>query len=83
MCASPGDSATDCVCVFFRWSLNGTVIDLGNDYRRHLSGGSLIITKLDKDQDSGLYQCTAFNTWGSIISRKASLQFACKCSCNY
>ncbi|XP_024916049.1 contactin-3 isoform X2 [Cynoglossus semilaevis] len=60
----------------YRWSLNGTVIDLGNDYRRHLSGGSLIITKLDKDQDSGLYQCTAFNTWGSIISRKASLQFA-------
>ncbi|KAM9410404.1 contactin-3 [Pholidichthys leucotaenia] len=60
----------------YRWSLNGTVIDLGNDYRRRMSGGSLIISNLDKDQDTGVYQCMAFNTWGTILSRKASLQFA-------
>ncbi|CAF96911.1 unnamed protein product [Tetraodon nigroviridis] len=61
-----------------RWSLNGTVIDLGNDYRRHMSGGSLIISDLDKDQDAGVYQCMAFNTWGATLSRRASLRFACK-----
>ncbi|KAI9532359.1 hypothetical protein NQZ68_032556 [Dissostichus eleginoides] len=60
----------------YRWSLNGTLIDLGNDYRRHMSGGSLIISNLDKNQDIGVYQCTAFNTWGSILSHRASLHFA-------
>ncbi|KAJ0068370.1 hypothetical protein NL108_005956, partial [Boleophthalmus pectinirostris] len=58
------------------WSLNGTLIDLGNDYRRHMSGGNLIISNLDRDQDTGIYQCIAYNTWGTIVSRRASLQFA-------
>ncbi|KAM9534900.1 contactin-3-like [Salvelinus alpinus] len=60
----------------YRWSLNGTLIDLGSDYRRHMSGGNLIINSLDRDQDTGAYQCTAFNTWGIILSCRATLQFA-------
>ncbi|CAB1314722.1 unnamed protein product, partial [Coregonus sp. 'balchen'] len=40
----------------YRWSLNGTLIDLGSDYRRHMSGGNLIINSLDRDEDTGIYQ---------------------------
>ncbi|XP_029550519.1 contactin-3-like isoform X3 [Salmo trutta] len=60
----------------YRWSLNGTLIDLGSDYRRHMSGGNLIVNSLDRDQDTGIYQCSAYNTWGTILSRRATLKFA-------
>uniref|UniRef100_A0A8C1FQV7 Contactin 3b n=1 Tax=Cyprinus carpio carpio TaxID=630221 RepID=A0A8C1FQV7_CYPCA len=60
----------------YRWSLNGTLIDLHGDERRRLSGGNLIITSLERDQDSGVYQCTASNTQGTILSQRATLQFA-------
>ncbi|TRY58142.1 hypothetical protein DNTS_014186 [Danionella cerebrum] len=61
-----------------RWSLNGTLIDLSTDSRRRLSGGNLVIRSLDRAQDGGIYQCTAFNPHGAIVSRRASLQFACE-----
>uniref|UniRef100_A0A7N8XSR5 Contactin 3a, tandem duplicate 2 n=1 Tax=Mastacembelus armatus TaxID=205130 RepID=A0A7N8XSR5_9TELE len=60
----------------YRWSLNGTLINLGLDRRRRLSGGNLIISNLDRYQDVGIYQCMAYNTVGAILSRRASLQFA-------
>ncbi|KAA0712791.1 Contactin-3 Brain-derived immunoglobulin superfamily protein 1 [Triplophysa tibetana] len=60
----------------YRWSLNGTLIDLRGDERRRLSGGNLIITGLDRDQDSGIYQCAAFNAQGTVLSQKATVQFA-------
>uniref|UniRef100_A0A3Q2D2Z1 Contactin-3-like n=1 Tax=Cyprinodon variegatus TaxID=28743 RepID=A0A3Q2D2Z1_CYPVA len=58
------------------WSLNGTLINLGLDRRRRLSGGNLIIGNLNRYQDVGMYQCMAYNTVGAILSRRASLQFA-------
>ncbi|KAG8002756.1 Contactin-3 [Nibea albiflora] len=58
------------------WSLNGTLINLGLDRRRRLSGGNLIISSLDRYQDVGMYQCMAYNTVGAVLSRRASLQFA-------
>ncbi|XP_014001305.1 contactin-3 [Salmo salar] len=60
----------------YRWSLNGTLINLELDHRRRLSGGNLIIRSLDRYQDGGRYQCTAYNTMGAVLSRRASLQFA-------
>ncbi|MGH0183315.1 UNVERIFIED_CONTAM: hypothetical protein FKN15_011753 [Acipenser sinensis] len=59
-----------------RWKLNGTLIDLSTDYRRRLSEGSLLIKSLDKNHDAGIYQCIATNLFGTIVSRKASLDFA-------
>ncbi|KAL7891823.1 hypothetical protein AOLI_G00012990, partial [Acnodon oligacanthus] len=70
------ETGTDCVCVSCRWSLNGTLIDLRGDERRRMSGGNLIIKGLDRDQDTGVYQCSASNTHGTILSQRASLQFA-------
>ncbi|XP_024915066.1 contactin-3 [Cynoglossus semilaevis] len=60
----------------YRWSLNGTLINLGQDRHRRLSGGNLIISGLDRHQDAGMYQCMAYNTVGAVLSRRASLQFA-------
>ncbi|KAF4078931.1 hypothetical protein AMELA_G00187330 [Ameiurus melas] len=61
---------------FYRWKLNGTSIDPTFDSRYTLFGGNLRITQLNKDQDSGIYQCFASNSFGTIVSRKASLTFA-------
>ncbi|KAL4655902.1 contactin-3-like [Arapaima gigas] len=60
----------------YRWSLNGTPIDLKSDFRHHMSGSNLIINSLDRTQDAGIYQCAASNPLGTILSRKASLNFA-------
>ncbi|KAJ3602217.1 hypothetical protein NHX12_029976 [Muraenolepis orangiensis] len=62
----------------YRWKLNGTVISVkssGSHYS--LSGGNLRISHLNKDHDAGTYQCLASNSLGTIVSREASLTFAC------
>ncbi|XP_051483767.1 contactin-6 isoform X3 [Apus apus] len=41
-----------------------------------LVGGSLAINNPHKKQDIGTYQCLATNSLGTILSRKAKLQFA-------
>ncbi|XP_050169204.1 contactin-6 isoform X2 [Myiozetetes cayanensis] len=41
-----------------------------------LVGGSLAINNPHKNQDIGTYQCLATNSFGTILSRKAKLQFA-------
>lgn len=62
----------------FRWKLNGTAITPKSVSHYSLSGGNLRISHLDKDQDAGTYQCLASNSFGTIVSREASLTFACK-----
>uniref|UniRef100_A0A4W5P2B2 Contactin 4 n=1 Tax=Hucho hucho TaxID=62062 RepID=A0A4W5P2B2_9TELE len=60
----------------YRWKLNGTAITPKSGSHYSLSGGNLRISHLDKDQDAGTYQCLAFNSFGTIVSREASLTFA-------
>nr|XP_056711725.1 contactin-4 isoform X2 [Euleptes europaea] len=59
-----------------RWKLNGTVVDIGMDYRFSVVEGSLLINNPNKTQDAGTYQCIATNSLGTIVSREAKLQFA-------
>uniref|UniRef100_A0A8C6VAA4 Contactin 6 n=1 Tax=Naja naja TaxID=35670 RepID=A0A8C6VAA4_NAJNA len=57
-------------------SQNGTDIDLSMSYHYRLVGGSLAINNPHKKQDIGTYQCLVTNSFGTILSRKAKLQFA-------
>ncbi|XP_031647013.1 contactin-4-like isoform X1 [Oncorhynchus kisutch] len=60
----------------YRWKLNGTAITPKSGSHYSLSGGNLRISHLNKDQDAGTYQCLASNSFGTIVSREASLTFA-------
>ncbi|XP_041748489.1 contactin-4 isoform X1 [Coregonus clupeaformis] len=60
----------------YRWKLNGTAITPKSGSHYSLSGGNLRISHLNKDQDAGTYQCLAFNSFGTIVSREARLTFA-------
>ncbi|XP_029334534.1 contactin-4 isoform X3 [Mus caroli] len=59
-----------------RWKLNGTDVDIGMDFRYSVVDGSLLINNPNKTQDAGTYQCIATNSFGTIVSREAKLQFA-------
>uniref|UniRef100_A0A8D2LZR0 Contactin 6 n=1 Tax=Varanus komodoensis TaxID=61221 RepID=A0A8D2LZR0_VARKO len=61
---------------YYRWKQNGTNIDLTMSYHYKLVGGSLAINNPHKNQDIGTYQCLVTNSFGTILSRKAKLQFA-------
>ncbi|XP_070695548.1 contactin-4 [Pempheris klunzingeri] len=60
----------------YQWKLNGTEISPKSGSHYSLSGGNLRISHLNKDQDAGTYQCLASNSFGTVVSREASLTFA-------
>lgn len=61
-----------------RWKLNGSLLNSKPGSHHSLSGGNLRINHLNKDEDAGTYQCLASNSFGTIVSREASLTFACE-----
>ncbi|KAM8863962.1 contactin-4 isoform 2-T2 [Spinachia spinachia] len=61
---------------FYRWKLNGSFILPRPGSRYSLSGGNLHISHLNKEEDVGIYQCLASNSFGTIVSREASLHIA-------
>uniref|UniRef100_A0A8C2IMB5 Contactin 4 n=1 Tax=Cyprinus carpio TaxID=7962 RepID=A0A8C2IMB5_CYPCA len=60
---------------FYRWKLNGSLLNSKPGSHHSLSGGNLRINHLNKE-DAGTYQCLASNSFGTIVSREASLTFA-------
>uniref|UniRef100_H3DCJ7 Contactin 3a, tandem duplicate 1 n=1 Tax=Tetraodon nigroviridis TaxID=99883 RepID=H3DCJ7_TETNG len=61
---------------FYRWKLNDSFIHPRPGSRYSLMGGNLHISRLNKDEDVGVYQCLASNSFGTIVSREASLHVA-------
>ncbi|XP_076869805.1 contactin-3-like [Brachyhypopomus gauderio] len=60
----------------YRWKLNSTILEPKPGSHYSLSGGNLRISRLDKDQNAGTYQCLVSNAFGTVVSREASLTFA-------
>uniref|UniRef100_H3DNY9 Contactin-5 n=1 Tax=Tetraodon nigroviridis TaxID=99883 RepID=H3DNY9_TETNG len=60
----------------YSWSLNRTEIDAEADYRYSIYDGNLIINNASVTSQYGMYQCKAENSFGTILSREALLQFA-------
>ncbi|XP_068610184.1 contactin-4-like [Brachionichthys hirsutus] len=61
---------------FYRWKLNGSFITPRPGSHYSLMGGNLHISHLNKEEDVGIYQCLASNSFGTIVSREASLHVA-------
>ncbi|KAM9344067.1 contactin-4 isoform 1-T1 [Pholidichthys leucotaenia] len=61
---------------FYRWKRNDSFILPTPGSRYSLMGGNLHINHLNKDEDVGIYQCLASNSFGAIVSREASLHVA-------
>uniref|UniRef100_A0AAQ5X9V5 Contactin-5 n=1 Tax=Amphiprion ocellaris TaxID=80972 RepID=A0AAQ5X9V5_AMPOC len=60
----------------YSWYINGTEVDSDADYRYSFIDGNLIIANASEITDFGKYQCKAVNSFGTVLSRDALLQFA-------
>ncbi|XP_018429118.1 PREDICTED: contactin-2-like [Nanorana parkeri] len=59
----------------YRWKLNGTNLNLGENSTYRLFGGNLAISNPTHSKHVGTYQCFASNSLGTVLSNEASLRF--------
>ncbi|MCJ8729308.1 hypothetical protein PDJAM_G00104640 [Pangasius djambal] len=60
----------------YRWKFNGRDLDVYTDVNYSLVEGNLLINNPQAMKDGGSYQCIATNAFGTILSRKAKVEFA-------
>ncbi|XP_044038618.1 contactin-4 isoform X2 [Siniperca chuatsi] len=60
----------------YRWKVDGREINTESDPNYSLVEGNLLINNAHVINHGGVYQCIATNTFGTIVSREARVQFA-------
>ena len=71
--------------IVITWRRNGAPVEASQRVQV-LANGTLLIQSFQKrrersDGDVGEYDCAARNRYGMLVSRKARVQLACKCTC--
>lgn len=61
-----------------RWKVDGREIHTESEPNYSLIEGNLLITNPHVTDHGGVYQCIATNTFGTVVSREAKVQFACR-----
>uniref|UniRef100_A0A668RJN2 Contactin 4 n=1 Tax=Oreochromis aureus TaxID=47969 RepID=A0A668RJN2_OREAU len=73
---STDDKQSSSVCLY-RWKVDGRDINTDSDLNYSLVEGNLLISNPHVINHGGVYQCIATNTFGTVVSREAKVQFAC------
>uniref|UniRef100_A0A671Z2B6 Contactin-4-like n=1 Tax=Sparus aurata TaxID=8175 RepID=A0A671Z2B6_SPAAU len=60
----------------YRWKVDGKEINTRSDPNYSLVEGNLLINNPHVINHGGVYQCIATNTFGTVVSRDAKVQFA-------
>uniref|UniRef100_A0A672H5Q5 Contactin 4 n=1 Tax=Salarias fasciatus TaxID=181472 RepID=A0A672H5Q5_SALFA len=60
----------------YRWKVDGKDINTDSDVNYSLVEGNLLISNPHVINHGGVYQCIATNTFGTVVSREAKVQFA-------
>ncbi|XP_075997483.1 contactin-4 [Genypterus blacodes] len=60
----------------YRWKVDGREINTESDLNYSLVEGNLLINNPHVFNHGGVYQCIATNTFGTVVSREAKVQFA-------